>query len=660
MLEVGGGKPLMKKKESGGSMKDALKRRFTVHKPQFTSDVVDAFEKIKSFSRGGYLLKIERVPEKETSSDHGGQEASLVVKWRAPIDHPTSDWIGIWPMGSSRAVRKLGRMMQGSDETPTRSHTSQPVAGKCWAFVPKGRKGIVTFSGDKLPAWEGRFRINYVLEGDPWSEQTIALQGPEFNIVDDKCAPCPRQELKGSSGGGPLSPRTGGMTFSLSYEAPTAVDEEEKQRAWREDWLASVEEADQARLLEWEAKRLPCQKGGQTLAEVTFKVPQQIRSLRSRNDSSSDSDSEAEEEEREDEEGSGSRQVTWKEKERTLTMKSEDGRGVIEGWKKNSRGGKKELRRSTSDNEPGIDAEAPRLQSSASFSPVVSIIDIDGTETVVKAPKEKQERRRGGSLRRKKPEATIALTHSSPSSIPVLHLNPTPFAEASHSLESLTLSPSFSPVSSAASSPAARPAVFCEESPPADLLGEKKFKSSIKSAKKKKKKKESAIRSPKGSKVAKASDDAKQQQQQPTHTTTTTTSSGATTSGSDVVVRPAPGPSVESDEPRTLRKSSTGSERSRGATTMERAKTKATADELKQKKKWQEQKKDGQVEEELITMQRGEHRDLFGVTERYQIEMGRVTFSEEFIFYFLIFALVVFLIFHNAFHELRLVLIGHK
>lgn len=132
-------------------------------------------------------------------------------------------------MGSSRAVRKLGRMMQGSDETPTRSHTSQPVAGKCWAFVPKGRKGIVTFSGtlsfrasseviawacllllrakvtayssharnvvvgDKLPAWEGRFRINYVLEGDPWSEQTIALQGPEFNIVDDKCAPCPRQ-----------------------------------------------------------------------------------------------------------------------------------------------------------------------------------------------------------------------------------------------------------------------------------------------------------------------------------------------------------------------------------------------------------------------------------------------------------------------------------
>ncbi len=34
------------------------------------------------------------MPEKETSSDHGGQEASLVVKWRAPIDHPTSDWIG--------------------------------------------------------------------------------------------------------------------------------------------------------------------------------------------------------------------------------------------------------------------------------------------------------------------------------------------------------------------------------------------------------------------------------------------------------------------------------------------------------------------------------------------------------------------------------------
>lgn len=439
------------------------------------------------------------------------------------------------------------------------------------------------------------------------------------------------------------------MTFSLSYEAPTVVDEEEKQRAWREDWMASVEEADQARLLEWEAKRLPCQKGGQTLAEVTFKVPQQIRSLRSGNDSSSDSDSEAEEEEREDEEGGGGgRQVTRKEKERMLAMKCEDGRGVIDGWKKNSRGGK-ELRRSTSDNEPGVEAESPRLQSSASFSPVVSIIDIDGTETVVvKAPKEKQ-RRRGGSLRRKKLEATIALTHSSPSSIPVLHMNPTPFAEASHSLESLTLSPSFSPVSSATSSPAARHAAFCEESPPADLLGEKKFKSSIKSGKKKKKK-ESSIRSPKGSKVAKASDDAKQQQQLPTPTITTATTN------SDVVVRPAPEPSLEGDEPRSLRKSSTGSGRSRGAT-MERAKTKATADELKQKKKRQ----DGQVEEEdLITMRRDEHRDLFGVTERYQIEMGRVTFSEEFIFYFLIFALVVFLIFHNAFHELRLVLVGHK
>jgi hypothetical protein len=199
MLEVaGGGKPL-KKKESGGSMKDAIKRRFTAHKPQFPSDVVDAFEKIKSFSQGGYetclhptsllgkrlnlhacvlplryLLKIDRPPEK--GSDHARHE-SVVIKWRAPIDHPTSDWIGtnpflraafikllcisdnvlllvhhaplpagIWPVGS-RHVRKLGRVLQMSDETPTRPCSGQPVAAKCWAFVPKGRKGTIAFSG---------------------------------------------------------------------------------------------------------------------------------------------------------------------------------------------------------------------------------------------------------------------------------------------------------------------------------------------------------------------------------------------------------------------------------------------------------------------------------------------------------------------------------
>lgn len=99
------------------------------------------------------------------------------------------------------------RLLTQLDETQTRSHAhvSQPVAGKCWAFVPKGKKGTIVFSGnksarlvvprhsdpagemtpgEKMPPCEGRYRVNYVLEGDPWSEQTIALLGPEFYIEE--------------------------------------------------------------------------------------------------------------------------------------------------------------------------------------------------------------------------------------------------------------------------------------------------------------------------------------------------------------------------------------------------------------------------------------------------------------------------------------------
>ncbi len=38
-------------------------------------------------------------------------------------------------------------------------------------------------SGNKMPMQEGRYRINYVIDGDPWGDPTIALYGPEFSIV---------------------------------------------------------------------------------------------------------------------------------------------------------------------------------------------------------------------------------------------------------------------------------------------------------------------------------------------------------------------------------------------------------------------------------------------------------------------------------------------
>lgn len=62
MLEVGGGGRPVRKKESGGasSMKDTLKRRFTIHKPQIPADVVDAVDKIKSIRRGGYAHTYSR------------------------------------------------------------------------------------------------------------------------------------------------------------------------------------------------------------------------------------------------------------------------------------------------------------------------------------------------------------------------------------------------------------------------------------------------------------------------------------------------------------------------------------------------------------------------------------------------------------------------
>lgn len=58
MLEVSGGRSI-RKKESGG-MKDSIKRRFTIHKPQLPADVVDAVDKIKSIRQGGYVYLFYR------------------------------------------------------------------------------------------------------------------------------------------------------------------------------------------------------------------------------------------------------------------------------------------------------------------------------------------------------------------------------------------------------------------------------------------------------------------------------------------------------------------------------------------------------------------------------------------------------------------------
>lgn len=45
--------------------------------------------------------------------------------------------------------------------------------------------------------------------------------------------------------------------------------------------------------------------------------------------------------------------------------------------------------------------------------------------------------------------------------------------------------------------------------------------------------------------------------------------------------------------------------------------------------------------------------EMLGLDRRYQIECGRVVFSEDFLLYMLIFSLIVFLIFYNAVYELQ-------
>jgi len=59
-----------------------------------------------------------------------------------------------------------------------------PISGRADPLVR-------TVLGSKLPRCEGKYRINYVIDGDPWSpEQTIAHHGPEFSMVaEDKQGP---------------------------------------------------------------------------------------------------------------------------------------------------------------------------------------------------------------------------------------------------------------------------------------------------------------------------------------------------------------------------------------------------------------------------------------------------------------------------------------
>ena len=143
----------------------------------------------------------------EEDKDEGGSKGRLKVKWRAPSDHSTSDWIGVWRVQRKKKderhqdgenpLHSSGNSNHNREITPGREKerdkeeggsgkvwpwgrggafssspsTSLPtiacpsdkdpeVLGKCicWQFVAKGRKGTMLFSfKDRLPQWVGRY-----------------------------------------------------------------------------------------------------------------------------------------------------------------------------------------------------------------------------------------------------------------------------------------------------------------------------------------------------------------------------------------------------------------------------------------------------------------------------------------------------------------------
>lgn len=138
--------------------------------------------------------------EKEEGDEVDKEESGkgeLKVKWRAPSDHSTAEWIGIWAIAQKKKELEKEREREGDKESKESLHSSgsgtkdviqkdtdsgggkvwpwgrgpfaasssifqdnNELIGKCiaWQFVSKGRKGTMYFSfKDRLPLWAGRY-----------------------------------------------------------------------------------------------------------------------------------------------------------------------------------------------------------------------------------------------------------------------------------------------------------------------------------------------------------------------------------------------------------------------------------------------------------------------------------------------------------------------
>lgn len=121
--------------------------------------------------------------------------------------------------------------------------------------------------------------------------------------------------------------------MSLSFDQVPILDEEDIKQAWRQEWMASVDEEDQPQLLQWEARRLS------EPISTSNQLPSEEKCA-----SSSDSSDEPTEEE---EEQIITKKRTKRKEKAVRRMKPEDGRGS-DGWKKFALGSRKISRRTAS------------------------------------------------------------------------------------------------------------------------------------------------------------------------------------------------------------------------------------------------------------------------------------------------------------------------
>jgi len=84
--------------------------------------------------------------------------------------------------------------------------------------------------------------------------------------------------------------------FHLSLEGATTMSEEDRQQAWRDEWIAAVDESDKARVLAWESRRCS--------VKLEISPPEEV----------SQSDSSSADDESSEEDGARRRRINLKEK----------------------------------------------------------------------------------------------------------------------------------------------------------------------------------------------------------------------------------------------------------------------------------------------------------------------------------------------------------